>query len=191
LILVKRLRTHSLQHALVCEASDPRHALEVVMEQSDGFVLIGDSREGRFPAMSYHCYTRARKPFHCLDLGGLTRSRGPTRGGIVYTRAADLPEPRGDLAIVWVRPASGQRAIRAAHEARCTRVWFSFGTARVDAVRLARELGMEIVELGRCPVHYLARQTPVCRIHTALLMLTGTYARPPQLDPSARRRELL
>jgi len=135
--------------------------------------------------------TKTGKRFYCLDLGGLSGSRGPTKGGEVYTRVDDLPDDRGDLAIVWVEPRSGVRAVRAAHAAGCTRIWFSFHSAHAGSVLLAQGLGMEIVELGRCPVHYLPRQTTVCRLHTSLTLLTGAYQRPPQLDPKARRRELI
>jgi predicted CoA-binding protein len=168
-----------------------QHELERVMREADRFVLIGDSSEQRFPAMSYDCYTKVNKPFYCLDLGGLTLSRGPTKGGKVYTRVADLPEDRGDLAILWVRPRSARRAVEVAHEAGCKRVWLSFGTGHRSAVERARELGMTVVEIGRCPANYLARQTPVCRIHTSVMQLSGAYRKPPQLDPTARRRELI
>ena len=53
----------------------------------------------------------------------------------------------------------------------------------------ARDLGMEVIEIGRCPVPYLERRTAICAGHTALLKLTGTYRRPPQTDPHAPRRE--
>lgn len=165
--------------------------LENVMRAAERFVLIGDSSEGRFPAMSYHCYTRVGKRFYCLDLGGLSRSRGPTKGGKVYTRVEDLPEDHGDLAIIWVKPRSAARAVEVAHEAGCKRVWLSFGTGHRDAVRRAQDLGLQVMEIGRCPVHYLARQTPACRVHTTVTQLTGTYRKPPQRDPDAPRRELL
>jgi hypothetical protein len=167
------------------------HPLEDVMRSAERFVVIGDSSENRFPAMSFHCYTKVGKPFYCLDLGGLGESRGPTKGAKVYTRAADLPDDRGDLAILWVKPRSAHRAVEVAHGAGCKKVWFSFQTARPSAVRRARELGMDVVEIGRCPVHYLAEQTPVCRVHTELTKLTRLYQRPPQTDPEARRRELV
>ena len=46
---------------------------------ADGFVLIGDSSQDRFPGFSYHAYTTAKKRFYCLDMGGLTESRGKSR----------------------------------------------------------------------------------------------------------------
>ena len=165
------------------------HPLEDVMRRAEGFLVIGDSSEDRFPAMSFHCYTRVGKKFHCLDLGGRDRSRGLTKDAKVYTRVADLPE-HDDLAIVWMKPHSARRGVEAAHEAGCKRVWFSFKTAHPDAVARARELGMDVVEIGRCPVHYLERQVPACRAHTAVLQLSGAYRRPPQTDAHARRREL-
>lgn len=167
------------------------HPLETVMRETDRFVVIGDSSEDRFPAMSYHCYTKVEKPFYCLDLGGLTASRGPTKGGKVYTKVADLPSDHADLAIVWVKPRSARRAVETAHEAGCKRVWFNFGSGHRDAVKRAHELGIEVVEIGRCPAHYLERQIPACRVHTTVMKLSGAYRRPPQLDPDAKRRELI
>lgn len=166
------------------------HPLEEVMREADGFVIIGDSSKGRFPAMSYHAYTRAKKRFYCLDLGGLESSRGPTKGGKVYTSVDALPGERGDLAIIWVPPDDAVRAVDLAHEAGCRRVWFNFKTATVAAVGRAHEFGMEVVEVGRCPVHFLDDQPGACRAHTLVLKVTGSYRRPPQLDAGARRREL-
>jgi len=160
------------------------------MRDADGLLLIGDSSEDRFPAMSFHCYTRVGKRFFCLDLGGLRASRGGTAGAKVYTSVDELPEDRDDLAIIWVKPHSAKRAVEVAAQAGCRRVWFSFKCGHRDAVARARELGMEVVEIGRCPVYYLDRMTPACRAHTVLVKLSGSYRRPPQTDPDAPRREM-
>lgn len=168
------------------------HPLETVMRQADGFVLIGDSTSGRFPAFSYAVYSRAQKPFYCLDLGGLSESRGPVSGGKVYTSVADLPAEHGDLAVVWMTPKTAVTGVEAAAEAGCRRIWFSFKTGHVDAVKKARELGMEVVEIGRCPVYYMDdKPLTACKVHTRLVKLSGTFGRPPQLEASAKRRELL
>lgn len=166
------------------------HPLEQVIRDADGFVLIGDSSQGRFPATSFHCYTAVGKRFYCLDLGGLTESRGKSSGRRVYARVEDLPEDRSDLAVIWVRPRAAKNAVELAQKAGCTRVWFSFQTGHREAVERARELEMEVVEIGRCPVHYLAEQTAACNAHTMLLKLTGSYRKPPQTDPAAKRREV-
>ncbi len=166
------------------------HPLQDVMRDADGFVLIGDSETGHFPAQSYHCYASVDKPFHCLDLGGLTASRGATEGGVVHPSVEDLPADHGDLAIVWVHPHTAVRAVEAAHAAGCRRVWFSFGAGHRDGVARARELGLEVVEIGRCPVYYLDRMTPACKAHAVVTKLTGTWRRSPQTDSGAKRREL-
>jgi hypothetical protein len=166
------------------------HPLEDVIRGADRFLLIGDSSQGRFPAQSFHCYTSIGKRFYCLDMGGLRESRGGSPGRLVYGRVDDLPEDRSDLAIIWVKPRSASRAVDLAHAAGCSRVWFSFQTGHRDAVARARELGMEVVEIGRCPVYYLDRQTPACRAHTALVKLSGSYRRPPQTEAGGKRREL-
>jgi hypothetical protein len=166
------------------------HPLEDIIRNADGFVVIGDSSEGRFPAQSFHCYTAVGKRFFCLDLGGLSESRGGTKGARVYTKVEDLPADRSDLAVIWVKPKSAKRAVDVAKEAGCKRLWFSFQTGHRDAVEHARASGLEVVEIGRCPVHYLDQMVPVCRAHTGLLKLSGSYRRPPQTDPDASRREL-
>jgi hypothetical protein len=166
------------------------HPLEEVIRQADGFLLIGDSSKDRFPAFSYNAYTKRGKRFYCLDMGGLAESRGPTKGGKVYHSVEELPEERDDLAIIWVHPHDAARAVELAHEAGSKRVWFSFQTGHSDAVARARELEMEVIEIGRCPVYYLDKRPAACAMHTALVKITGTYRRPPQTDPSAKRREL-
>lgn len=168
------------------------HPLETVIREADGFVLIGNSAEDRFPGFSYHVYATLGRRFYCLDLGKLSASRGPTTGGKVYGEVSELPPEHGDLAIIWVKPASAKRAVDAAHEAGCMRVWFSFGTGHRDAVARARELGMQVVEIGRCPIYYLDDKVlPACKGHTAMVRLSGLYARPPQTDASAKRREMI
>lgn len=166
------------------------HPLEDVIRNADRFVLIGDSSEDRFPAMSFHCYTKVGKPFYCIDLGGLTESRGGTKGKKVYGSASELPADHGDLAVVWMKPHSAVKGVEVAKEAGCKRIWFSFQTGHHSAVERARALGMEVVEIGRCPVYYLEDMTPACRGHTMLVKLSGSYKKPPQTDPRADRREL-
>jgi len=167
------------------------HPLQKVIDEADGFLIIGDSSEGRFPAASYHAYTGLGKRFYCLDLGGLTQSRGKTKGGKVYTSVQELPEDHDDLAVIWVEPHSASRAVDVAREAGCTRIWFSFQTGHPEAVAHARELGLEVVEIGRCPVYYADPTNRGCRLHTAITRVTGTWGRPPQTDPDAKHRELV
>jgi hypothetical protein len=166
------------------------HPLEKTIREAERFILIGDSSEDRFPGFSYNAYTTIGKPFYCLDLGGLTASRGPTIGGKVFTSVAELPDDRSDLAVIWVKPRSAARAVEVAHSAGCTRVWFSFGTGHREAVARARELGMEVVEIGRCPVYYLKDKPTACAAHTLIVKASGSYRRPPQTDSDAKRREL-
>jgi len=166
------------------------HPLEDVVRKADGFLLIGESAKGRFPAYSYHVYTTQKKRFYCLDLDGLKQSRGKTKGGPVYSSVAELPDDRGDLAIIWSHPHSAARAVDVAHEAGCKRVWFSFGAGHRDGVARARELGLEVVEIGRCPVYYMHGKPPECVAHTLLTKVSGSYRRPPQTDAHAKRREM-
>lgn len=167
------------------------HPLEDVIRKADGFLLIGDSSEDRFPAYSYHQYTQAGRRFYCLDLGGLPASRGPTKGGKVYHSVADLPDDRGDLAIIWVKPGSATRAVEVAREAGSKRVWFSFKTGHRDAVARANELGMEVVEIGRCPVYYTDQKGAACKLHTLMVKASGAYRKPPQTDGGVKHRELV
>ncbi len=168
------------------------HPLETVMRETDGFVLIGNSAEDRFPGFSYNVYTRLGKRFYCLDMGKLAVSRGPTKGGKVYHEVAELPADHDDLAIIWVKPHTATHAVELAHEAGCKRVWFSFGAGYPAAVVRARELGMNVVEIGRCPIYYLDDKVhPGCKMHTAMVKLTGLYAKPPQTDAHAKHREMM
>jgi predicted CoA-binding protein len=167
-------------------------SLQTLMRE-EGFVLIGNSADGHFPATSYNVYTKVGKRFYCLDLGGMTESRGGTKGGKVYPTVAALPAERSDFAIVWAGPASAVKAVEAAHEAGCKRIWFSFQTMSPEAVVRARELGLEVVEIGRCPVMYIeSDKLPMgCKMHIGGTKVSGTWGRPPQVDETAKRRELL
>ena len=165
------------------------HPLESVINRPEPLVLIGNSSEDRFPAYSYDAYTRMGKKFYCIDMGGLAASRGRTQGGKVYQSVSELPDDLGDLAVIWIHPKSALGAVELAHEAGSKRVWVSFGTGHPKAVARARELGMEIVEIGRCPVLYLSDKRPECKAHALLAKATGLYRRPPQTDPAAKRRE--
>jgi hypothetical protein len=166
------------------------HPLEDVIRNAEPFVVIGDSSEGRFPATSYANCARMGHRAYYFDLGGLTESRGPVKGGKVYVDPKDIPEDRTDLAVIWMKPKSAVKGVDVAHELGAKRIWFSFQTGHRDAVARAREHGMEVVEIGRCPVHYMEGQMAACRSHTVLLQLTGAYRKPPQTDPDAKRREL-
>ena len=55
---------------------------------------------------------------------------------------------------------------------------------------IANELGMEVVEIGRCPVYYLDDKPGACKAHAAMTHLTGTWGKPPQTDPDPKHREL-
>lgn len=166
------------------------HPLEAVINAPEPLVLIGNSAEKRFPAYSYDAYTRTGKKFYCLDLGGLPASRGKTSGGKVYHAVSELPDDRGELAVVWVHPKSAVRAVDVAHEAGCRRIWFSFGSGHRDAVTRAGELGMEVVEIGRCPVLYLDGKRPECKAHELMTKVSGLYAQPPRTTPASKRREM-
>ncbi|MGB5810105.1 MAG: CoA-binding protein [Polyangiales bacterium] len=165
------------------------HPLELVINEPAPLVLIGNSAEDRFPGFSYNAYASTGKKFYCFDIGGLPASRGPTKGGKVYHSVDELPDDRGDLAVIWVHPKAAAGAVDLAHQAGCKRVWFSFKTGHRDAVARARELGMEVVEIGRCPVLFRDDKPAACKAHALLTKATGTYQRPPQTDPDAARRE--
>ena len=167
------------------------HPLERIINSPEPLLLIGNSREDRFPAYSYDAYTRIGKKFYCLDMGGLPEARGRSKGGKVYHSVPELPRDLGDLAVIWVHPKTAAAAVKLANEAGCKRVWFSFGTGHPEAVARARELGMEVVEIGRCPVLYLSDKRPECKAHAFLTKASGLYGRPPQVDPNTKRRELL
>ena len=70
----------------------------------------------------------------------------------------------------------------------CACGWFSFFAAHPDAIARAEDLGMKIVEVGRCPVYYLEDAPIACKCHTALTRLSGTRGRAPAttLDKTKR-----
>lgn len=168
------------------------HPLEEVIQTDSPLLLIGDSDSDRFPAMSYHCYMQGNRPFFCLDLGSLSGSRGFTKGGPVMSSLDELPKDwGGELAVVWVHPFRAAECVRLAASVGCTKVWFSFQTVSEAAVAEAAELGLEVVEAGRCPVFYLDKPTAFpCKVHSLLVRLTGTRALPPQTHAGAGRKEL-
>lgn len=168
------------------------HPLADVIDGADKLVLIGDSTADRFPAASYHAYVTAGKAFYCLDLGGLTEARGPSKGGVVYASPDDIPDDHGDLAVIWVTPRRATEAVDIAHDLGCTRVWFSFLTGHRDAVARAKELGMKVVEVGRCPVYFMDPKTIpfLCRVHVAMVNVSGTTKRPPVTEADSGQREL-
>ncbi|MFT7519535.1 MAG: putative CoA-binding protein [Kiritimatiellia bacterium] len=166
------------------------HPLEDVINQAHNFLLIGDSSDDRFPGLSYAAYTKANKRFYCLDLGGLTQSRGPIKGGKVYASVDELPDDRGDLAIIWVKPRVATHAVEQAHLAGARRIWFSFGSGYPEAVERAKELGIQVLEIGRCPVYYLHQQPPMCAAHTLMVKLTGLHAQAPRTEPDVKQREI-
>jgi CoA binding protein len=166
------------------------HPLEDVIRNAEPFVFIGDSAEGRFPAMSYANAAKKKHRVYYLDLGGMTESRGSVKGGKVYADPKEIPGDRTDLAVIWTKPHSAKKAVDVAHELGAKRVWFSFHTGHKDAVARARELGMEVVEIGRCPVYYMEGHVAACAAHTVMVKASGLYGKPPQTDPDAARREL-
>ncbi len=166
------------------------HPLEEIMRAADGFLLIGESGKDRFPGYSYNAFTQAKKRFYCLDLDGMTESRGPTKGGKVYASVAELPDDHDDLAIIWVTPSSSARAVEVAKEAGCTRVWFSFGTASRQAFVRDGELDVEVVEAGRCPIYYFSGAPAACKGHTAMVRISGTRRGKQRTTVEDRGREM-
>ena len=61
-----------------------------------------------------------------------------------------------------------------------------------EALAVAEERGLEVVEAGRCPVFFMDGPKPLpCRMHTAAVRLTGTLGLPRQTTISGKRRELI
>ncbi|MCO4747572.1 MAG: CoA-binding protein [Proteobacteria bacterium] len=168
------------------------HPLDDLMRTADGFVVIGNSAQERFPGMSYASYVALGKRFFALDLGGLTEARGPAAGGKVYPTPESLPRDElGELAIVWVKPKQAAEAVQIAHDLGLTKIWFSFQTATADAIDLAAQLGLEVVEVGRCPVYYAGGGHIGCRMHTLAARVSGLIGKPPNFEADKDRRELL
>ena len=60
-----------------------------------------------------------------------------------------------------------------------------------DAVARAKDLGMDVVEVGRCPVYYLGGGVAGCRAHTFAARMTGLVGKPPNTEADKNRRELM
>jgi hypothetical protein len=106
-------------------------------------------------------------PEPLLLIGHSAEDRFPGFSYNAYTLAAKkfycldmggLPVSRG--------PTTGGRVA-------CKRVWFSFGTGHPKAAARAPELGMAVVEIGRCPVLYLHDKPATCKALTFLVKATG------------------
>lgn len=169
---------------------DPVHPLRAVMAETTPFLLIGDSDSDRFPRASYACYTKIGKDFRFLDMGRRDLS-AYTQGRAVSHSPEEVQGFGGDLAVVWVHPFSVVKAVEWAHRAGCRRIWFSFGTISVAGLSRAGELGLEVLEAGRCPVYFLTERTGPCRVHGWVVDLLGVPELPPQTHAGEGRRELV
>lgn len=160
------------------------------MAETKPVLLIGDSDSDRFPRTSFVCYQKVGKPFHYLDMGRRDLSDYSKDHPILYS-VEELGEWGGDLAIIWVHPITAVKALELAHQAGCKRVWFSFGAGNQVAVDLAGELGVEVLEVGRCPVFFLKERAGPCKVHAWLAQASGLTKLEPQLHAGPDRRELI
>lgn len=166
-------------------------SLRAVMAETKPLLLIGDSDSDRFPRTSFACYQKIGKAFHYLDMGHRDLSKYAKEHPILY-RTEELGEDwGGDLAVIWVHAFSAVKALELAHQAGCSRVWFSFGAGNPDAVALAGELGIEVLEVGRCPVFFLNEQAGPCMVHAWVARTFGLTELGPQLHAGPGRRELI
>ncbi len=167
-----------------------RASLHDVMAETEPFLLVGDSDSERFPGMSFACYQKVGRAFCYLDLGSRDLSV-EAKGQRIFHSVEELGDWGGDLALIWVHAITAIKALELAHKAGCKRVWFSFGTGNSAAVALAAELGIQVVEVGRCPVLFLKERAGPCRVHGWFANATGLTGLPPQLDAGLSRRELV
>jgi predicted CoA-binding protein len=78
----------------------------------------------------------------------LNPSAGEIEGEAAYVSVGDLPEPVGGV-ITVTPPQATEQVVRACIAASVTRVWMQPGSESAEAVRLAREAGMQ-VSTGAC-----------------------------------------
>lgn len=149
------------------------HPLEHVMRSADGFLLIGESSQGRFPAFSYHAYTSVRKRFYCLDLAGLTESRGPTKGGNVYA-------PRGRVARRLRRPgrdlgssAHGRGRGRACAQAECSASGSASSLATATPWPGCASSAWRWSRSVAAPSTTSTTKAGVCKAHTLMVKVSG------------------
>lgn len=167
-----------------------KSSLHAVMAETTPVLLIGDSDSDRFPKTSFACYQNIGKAFHYLDMGRRDLSAHAKGQPILYG-AEELGDWGGDLALVWVHPLTAVKAVELCHEAGCKRVWFSFDSANASALERAADLGIQVLEVGRCPVFFLENRTGPCRIHGWVADVVGLTDLEPQLHAGPKRRELI
>ena len=89
-----------------------------------------------------------------------------------HRRVADLPDDVEGLVLV-VPPEQSVRLVEEAADAGIGRVWMQQGAQSEEAVRRARERGLEVVA-GRCILMY-ARPTGIHRLHHWLQGVFGGH----------------
>lgn len=167
------------------------HPLAEIMAETAPILLIGDSDSDRFPRASHANYRKAGKAFEFYDLGKRDLTQH-VDGKPVRRSLSELPEQwGGDLAILWLHPASVPAGLEVAAGAGCKRVWFSFDTGSPGGIALAERLGMQVVEVGRCPVFYMSSRHGPCAIHGGVVQLTGLLDGAPRVAFQKGQRELL
>ena len=99
--------------------------------------------------------------FHRLSAKGITvlpvnRGRATVAGQTAYSSLADLPQ-RPDIVNVVVPPEEGPGIVREVAELGWDHVWFQPGAESAEARRVARELGIEVLEA--CTMVIAARRS--------------------------------
>jgi predicted CoA-binding protein len=113
---------------------------------------------------------------HGVDVVAVNPKQTSVGGEPCYPTLADAPGPI-DGVLVMVPPASAEAVVRATAARGVARVWLfkgigGPGAASEGAVRLARELGLDVVA-GACPLMFLDPVRGAHRLHLAVRRLRG------------------
>ena len=117
---------------------------------------------------------------HGVDVVAVNPNETAVGGATCFPSLAEVPGPI-DGAVVMVSGAKAEVVIRAAAERNVPRVWLfkgigGPGAATPDAVRLAQELGLDVVP-GACPLMFLDPVRGAHRVHLAIRRLNGSVAK--------------
>ena len=117
---------------------------------------------------------------HGVDVVTVNPNVTTVGGDVCYPTLAGVPG-MVDGALVMVSGPAAETVVRDAADRNITRVWLfkglgGPGAASEDAIRLALELGLDVVP-GACPLMFLEPVRGAHRLHLAIRHLNGGVAR--------------
>jgi predicted CoA-binding protein len=133
--------------------------------EQDRFLLVGDSSNKRFPAITENYLRESGRSFVAVDLAGFGQGR--------LSSLDEVPEGT-KAAIVEVDKEQTTPLVSDLLNRGYRNIWLHQGTETEGAVRAAREKGAEI-HTGGCAVMYLAPTRSGHVLHRIIWKLIGKY----------------